>query len=68
VFKFGLKEHLISPFVTADEGTAIESLNPSDTDMFLKSKAQGAVVGYVHPFGGEPDPLLGNLGCGKERL
>lgn len=65
VFMYGLKEHLISPFVTGYEGTAIESLYPSNTDMFLKAKAQGAVVGYVHPFGGETDPLLGNLGGGK---
>ena len=62
---FGLKEHLISPFVTGYEGTAIESLYPSNTDMFLKAKAQGAVTGYVHPFLGENDPLLGNLGGGK---
>lgn len=65
VFMYGLKEHLISPFVTGYEGTAIESLYPSNTDMFMKAKAQGAVVGYVHPFGGESDPLLGNLGGGK---
>lgn len=65
VFMFGMEEHLISPFVTGYEGTAIESLYPSNTDMFLKAKAQGAVVGYVHPFGGETDPLLGNLGGGK---
>ena len=65
VFMFGLKEHLISPFVTGYEGTAIESLYPSNTDMFLRAKAQGAVTGYVHPFLGENDPLLGNLGGGK---
>jgi TolB protein len=65
VFMFGLQEHLISPFVTGYEGTAIESLYPSNTDMFLKAKAQGAVTGYVHPFLGENDPLAGNLGGGK---
>ena len=65
VFMFGLEEHLISPFVTGYEGTAIESLYPSNTDMFLKAKAQGAVTGYVHPYLGESDPLLGNLGGGK---
>ena len=65
VFMFGMREHLISPFVTGYEGTAIESLYPSNTDMFLKAKAQGAVTGYVHPYGGESDPLLGNLGGGK---
>ena len=65
VFMFGMKEHLISPFVTGYEGTAIESLYPSNTDMFIKAKAQGAITGYVHPFLGEDDPLLGNLGGGK---
>lgn len=65
VFMFGLEEHLISPFVTGYEGTAIESLYPSNTDMFLKAKAQGAVTGYVHPFLGEADPLNGTLGGGK---
>ena len=42
VFMFGLREHLISPFTTGYEGTAIESLYPSNTDMFRKAKAQGA--------------------------
>ena len=65
VFMFGLKEHLISPFVTGYEGTAIESLYPSNTDMFIKAKEQGAVTGYVHPFLGESDPLAGTLGGGK---
>jgi len=65
VFMFGLREHLISPFVTGYEGTAIESLYPSNTDMFIKAKAQGATTGYVHAFGGANDPLDGNLGGGK---
>ena len=65
VFMFGMEDHLISPFVTGYEGTAIESLYPSNTDMFLKAKAQGAVTGYVHPYNGETDPLDGNLGGGK---
>lgn len=65
VFMFGMREHLISPFVTGYEGTAIESLYPSNTDMFRKAKAQGAITGYVHPYLGEQDPLEGNLGGGK---
>ena len=65
VFMFGMRDHLISPFVTGYEGTAVESLYPSNTDMLLKAKAQGAVTGYVHPFLGEIDPLEGNLGGGK---
>ena len=65
VFMFGMRDHLISPFTMGYEGTAIESLYPSNTDMFRKAKAQGATVGYVHAFGGEADPLDGNLGGGK---
>jgi TolB protein len=65
VFLFGLRNHLISPFTTGYEGTAIESLYPSNTDMFRKAKAQGATVGYVHAFSGERDPLEGELGGGK---
>ena len=53
VFMFLLRDHLISPFTTGYEGTAIESLYPSNTDMFRKAKAQGATVGYVHAFGGQ---------------
>jgi hypothetical protein len=65
VFLFGLREHLISPFTTGYEGTAIESLYPSNTDMFRKARKQGATVGYVHAFGGETDPLDGDLGGAK---
>ena len=65
VFMFGLRDHLISPFTTGYEGTAIESLYPSNTDMFRKAKAQGATVGYVHSFGGGTDPLEGSLGGAK---
>lgn len=64
-FFFGLKDHLITPVVTGYEGTAIESLYPSNTDMFRKAKAQGATIGYVHPFFGDRDPLEGSLGVSK---
>jgi len=65
VFMFGMEDHLISPYTTGYEGTAIESLYPSNTDMFRKAKAQGATVGYVHAFFGDRDPLEGNLGGAK---
>jgi len=65
VFMFGMRDHLLSPFTMGYEGTAIESLYPSNTDMFRKAKAQGATVGYVHAFGGETDPIDGTLGGGK---
>ena len=62
----GLKDHLISPFANGYEGTALESPYPTNADMFRKAKAQGALTGYAHAFGGERDPLSGNLGGGKE--
>jgi hypothetical protein len=65
VFMFGMRNNLISPFTTGYEGTAIESLYPSNTDMFRKAKAQGATVGYVHSFGGDRDPIESNLGGAK---
>ena len=61
----GLKDHLISPFTTGYEGTAIESLYPSNTDMFRKAAAQGAFTTYVHAFAGEADPLEGTLGVAR---
>ena len=65
VFMIGLRDHLISPYTTGYEGTAIESLYPSNTDMMRKAKDQGAITGYVHPFNGDGDPLMGGLGGGK---
>ncbi len=65
VFMFGLRDHLISPFTTGYEGTAIESLYPSNTDMLRKARAQGGYVGYVHAYAGESDPLEAELGVGK---
>ena len=65
VFMFGMRDHLISPFTTGYEGTAIESLYPSNTDMFRKAKAQGATVGYVHGHFGDADPIGAGLGGAK---
>ncbi|MDE2980532.1 MAG: CehA/McbA family metallohydrolase [Gemmatimonadota bacterium] len=64
VFMFGHREHLIAPYAMGYEGTAIESLYPSNTDMMLKAKAQGATTAYVHS-GYRGDPLEGNLGGAK---
>ncbi|MFN7922528.1 MAG: CehA/McbA family metallohydrolase [Bryobacteraceae bacterium] len=50
-----LTKHLISPFTTGYEGSAIESLYPSNTDMFRLARAQGALSGYVHPWSGDPE-------------
>jgi hypothetical protein len=65
VFYLGLRNHLISPFTTGYEGTGIESLYPSNADMFRKARAQGALTGYVHPWPNDTDPLETDLGVGK---
>jgi TolB protein len=49
-----LTRHLISPFTTGYEGSAIESLYPTNTYMFRPARAQGALGGYVHPFTSDP--------------
>lgn len=49
-----LKEHLLSPFTTGYEQTAIESLYPSNTDIFRIARAEGAIGGYVHPWTEDP--------------
>ncbi len=60
-----LTHQLISPFTTGYEGTAIESLYPSNTDILRFARAQGALGAYVHPFAGNDDPLQANLGVAK---
>jgi TolB protein len=61
----GLKDHLISPFTTGYEGTGIESLYPSNTDILRKARAQGAVTTQVHPYSGSKDPVTIDLGHAK---
>src|SRR5262249_51859546 len=41
-------------FTTGYEQTAIESLYPSNTDIFRAAKAEGAIGGYVHPWTQDP--------------
>jgi WD40 repeat protein len=49
-----LTRNLISPFTTGYEQTAIESLYPSNTDIFRVAREQGALGGYVHPWSQDP--------------
>lgn len=58
VILLGLRDHLLSPWSTGYEGTGIESLYPSNTDILRKAKAQSATTDYAHSFGGDNDPLL----------
>ena len=49
-----LTQHLISPFLTGYEQTAVDSLYPSNTDIFRVAREQGAIGGYVHPWSEDP--------------
>ena len=49
-----LTRNLISPFTTGYEQTGIESLYPSNTDIFRAAREQGALGGYVHPWSQDP--------------
>jgi Tol biopolymer transport system component len=50
-----LTRHLLSPFTTGYEGSAIESLYPSNTDVFRIARSQGGSCGYVHPWSTNPE-------------
>ena len=60
-----LTKHLISPFTAGYEGTAIESLYPSNTDILKLAREQGALAAYVHPYDGSEDPIKTDLGTAK---
>jgi Tol biopolymer transport system component len=50
-----LARHLISPLATGYQGTAIESLYPSNTDMIRRAQAEGGLAGYAHPWARDPE-------------
>jgi Tol biopolymer transport system component len=62
---FNLQRHLVSPFVTGYEGTGVESLYPSNTDILRYAKQQGGIGAYVHPYSGARDPIETTLGTAK---
>lgn len=52
----GLTRHVVLPGYAAYANTAAASLVPMNADVFALARAQGAVVGFVHPFDVMPDP------------
>jgi Tol biopolymer transport system component len=52
----GLRENIVMPNYAAYVNTAAGSLFPTNSEIFRNAKAQGAVVGYVHPFDVYPNP------------
>lgn len=52
----GLRDHLVLPGYAGYAGTAASSLAPTNADVAALAHAQGALVGYVHPFDTYPNP------------
>jgi predicted amidohydrolase YtcJ/Tol biopolymer transport system component len=52
----GLTSHLLIPDYAAYVNTAAASLHPMNATVADLARAQGALLGYVHPFDAEPDP------------
>lgn len=52
----GLSDHLLLPDYAGYPDTAAASLYPDNATVADLAHAQGALVGYVHPFDVEPDP------------
>jgi len=53
----GLNDHYLIPGFSAYANTAAASLYPTNAAVADLAHAQGALVGYVHPFDEMPDPL-----------
>jgi hypothetical protein len=52
----GLTSHLLIPDYAGYANTAAASLHPMNATVADQAHAQGALLGYVHPFDVEPDP------------
>ncbi len=52
----GLNDHYLLPEYAGYPNTAAASLNPTNAVVADLAHAQGALVGYVHPFDTPPDP------------
>jgi Tol biopolymer transport system component len=52
----GLRKNILLPGYVAYANTAAASLHPTNAAVIDLARAQGAIVGYVHPFDSAPDP------------
>jgi TolB protein len=53
----GIHDHILLPGYSGYPNTAAASLYPTNADVADLAHAQGALVGYVHPFEEPPQPL-----------
>jgi Tol biopolymer transport system component len=52
----GLRDRVLLPGYGGYQGTAAASLVPTNAEVADLAHAQGAIMGYVHPFDSDPDP------------
>jgi TolB protein len=52
----GMRDHYLLPDYAGYANTAAASLAPTNADVSDLARAQGGLVGYVHPFDTPPDP------------
>jgi hypothetical protein len=52
----GLRDHVLLPGYSGYQGTAAASLVPTNAAVADLARAQGGIMGYVHPFDSDPDP------------
>ena len=52
----GLRDHVLLPGYSGYAGTAAASLWPMNAPIADLARAQGAILGYVHPFDSDPAP------------
>ena len=62
----GLRDHVLVPGYAAYAETGVASLVPTNADVALLARAQGGLMGYVHPFGSVPDPANTSEGLTNE--
>lgn len=61
----GLRDHYLLPDFSGQANTAMVSLVPTNADVADLGHAQGALMGYVHPFDApvDPDDVTAPLSC-----
>jgi dipeptidyl aminopeptidase/acylaminoacyl peptidase len=52
----GLRDHVLLPGYSGYQGTAAASVWPMNAEVADLARAQGGIVGYVHPFDSDPAP------------
>src|SRR4029079_9602433 len=52
----GLRDHILLPGYSGYQGPGAPSSVPTNAQVADRARAQGGIMGYVHPFDSDPDP------------